>query len=81
MVNLHQLKEEPKGKNTISFKYECGNITRPYLITIDSTKQMWLHSNMYFQINESIPETYLLYITPPWNHSIVEPKSILHDLI
>jgi hypothetical protein len=30
---------------------------RPYLITIESTKQMWLHSNMYFQ--KSISVTYL----------------------
>jgi hypothetical protein len=30
---------------------------------------------MYFQINESIPATYLFIIYyPPWNHSIVEPK-------
>jgi predicted choloylglycine hydrolase len=29
------------------------------LITIDSTKQMWLHSNMYFQVNELIPVTYI----------------------
>jgi hypothetical protein len=40
MVNLHKLKEGPKGKHTISFKQVCDNITRPYLITIDSTKQM-----------------------------------------
>jgi hypothetical protein len=59
MVNLHQHKKKPKEKNTISFKYVYDNITRPYLITIDSTKQMWLHSNMYFQINESISAKYL----------------------
>jgi hypothetical protein len=40
MVNLHQHKKKPKEKNTISFKYVYDNITRPYLITIDSTKQM-----------------------------------------
>jgi hypothetical protein len=35
MVNLHQLKEGPKRKNTISF-----NRHTTLLITIDSTKQM-----------------------------------------
>jgi len=59
MVNLHQFKEWPKEKNTINFKYVYDNITWNYLITIDSTKQMSLYSNMYFEINKWIPVTYL----------------------
>jgi predicted ABC-type exoprotein transport system permease subunit len=58
VINLHQFKEGPKGKNTISFKEVSDNITWPYLITIDSIKQMWLNSDMYFQINE-MPAMYL----------------------
>jgi hypothetical protein len=55
----------------------CGNITQPYLITIDSTKHIWLHSNMYFQINESIPVTYFFITYYLSTESfIVEPKSI-----
>jgi hypothetical protein len=47
-------------------RYVTISHDRPYLITTDSTKQMWLHSNMYFQINESISAMYLFITYYPF---------------
>jgi hypothetical protein len=46
------------------------------LIIIDSTKQMWMHSNLYFWINQLILVTYLFNTYyPSIEYSVVESKS------
>jgi hypothetical protein len=59
MFNLHLLKVGPKEKKIQLASIDLWQYHVTLLITIDFTKQMRLHSYMYFQINELISMMYL----------------------